>query len=77
MGSCLRVNRGRSLRMHGRAYGRTLRPSMQSDHKNSQLRVGNSCAVQTDREGIRDKVDELGRVYHRRGRPRREKRVDS
>ena len=75
--SSLKVNRGWSLRMHGRERGRALWPGTRSDHMNPQLGVGNYHTVKGERKGLRNIMDNLRGVYHRRGRPRREERMNS
>ena len=73
----MKVNRGRGLRMHGRARGRALRPGTQSDHMNPRLGAGNCRTIEGEGEGLRNIMDKLRGVYHRRGRPKREERMNS
>ena len=70
--SSLKVNRVLSLRMHGRVRGKVLRPGTRSDHMNPQLEAGNCRTVEGERKGLRNIMDKLRGVYHRRSRPRRE-----
>ena len=75
--SSVKVNRGWSLRMQGRVCGRVLRPGTQLDHMNPRLEAGNRRTVEGERKGLRNIMDKLRGVYHRRGRPRREERMNS
>ena len=75
--SSLKVNRGRGLRMHGRARGRAPWPSTRSDHKDPRLGASNGRTIEREREGLQDIMNELRGVYHRRSRPKRGERIDA
>ena len=67
--------RGLSLRMHGERHGRALRPGMRLNHMNSQHGASNCHTVEEERKWLKDVMNELRGIYHRRGRPRGEERV--
>ena len=65
----MKVYKGRGLRMHGRASSEVPRPGTRSDHMDSRLGAGNGGTIKSKREGLRDLMNELEGVYHRRSRP--------